>query len=327
MDGASLLLATLEPLSTALHPRALCRLSCSSRALRDALYSSDDCWITAATTFGLPVRSIHRHLIALLFIHMCNIQFSSQSTVRDRLACSLFCRTKGAWCEETKFGAVIENFAVAKLALGSGIPKSTRVAAVSSLVALTKSCTLEFVVRDSDALITSGSNLWLGVMYNRRHLGESLDRPCTAACALAGYETASAEQKNVPFTQSIAERFGAHSVWAMSALGSNGAVWSDGEVNKLTPFRFGGNSAEVVVQMHLDLIKNTLSYTMPFGTTSRPVAAGTLLAVRRLVPRATTSGHPPRLYAVAQLTDVHRPVASRSEASVTVEWRAVRDLL
>ena len=307
----SLLISALEPLSlAALHPRALARLACCSRGLRDALYGAEDCWAATAAARELP------------------------NNVRSRHAYMQFCGTHGLWCEETTFGAVITQGNSVKLQLGSGQPQTTRVAAVNSLVALASSCTVEFSMSGCAALVSSGANLWLGVMYNRTAPHETLDRASTRVRALAGYETAAAnlKGKGKSLTQSIAERFGANAAWVMSALGSHGAVWSDGEV-KLTPFRFGGSStaaadATVFVQMHVDLDRNELRYSMPSDASMPvPTPKSSLTAVRRLIPRSLLMVGPrPRLYIVAQLTDVHRPVTSRTTASVNVVWNSVCNL-
>ena len=300
--------SALEPLSlAALHPRTLARLACCSRALRDALYATEDCWAATAAARGLP------------------------SDVRSRHACAQFCRTHGMWCEETTFGASIQRGSCAQLHLGTGKPLTTRVAAVNSLVALTSSCTVEFEVSGCTALASSGANLWLGVMYNRMSPSDTFDRASTRTRALAGYETAAAHLKGKSFTQSIAERFGANAAWVMSAFGSHGAVWSDGEV-KLTRFRFGGSATAdadaAVVRMHVDLDRNQLRYSMPSDATASSSSADpSFTAVRRLVPRSLLmAGTRPRLYIVAQLTDVHRPLTSRSDACVGVVWKSMSNL-
>lgn len=238
-------------------------------------------------------------------------------------ACFRYADRGGGWCFETAFGCRLDSWS-ASLDLGSGAPVTKRVSAASSLLAIAKSSIIRLSVHDLSACLSdSGANLFLGVAYNSHSLGESLDCAATARNALAAYETVDVAKRagRGANTKSIAERFGALSEWSLTALGSNGAVWSDGSVSRIHKHARFGASEDVPtpVSLVIDYERNEL----------RAIIHGREVAlVRKLMPRRIAGQPAPRLYVVAQLTDVHRshPIVAPQRACVRVAWHGVDDL-
>ncbi len=274
----------LEPLSGYCDPRTLARLGSTCRSLRETLRDpgSSSIWAAAAAHLGISVRE-----------EKCG------TPCRDVL--SAWLARREVFHPDTARGAIISPCNRASLSLAPG---SLRVAAVSSFLPVGPAGRIGFEFRARELTRTHGVILWFGVVYDAQGGGRELDAT-TVDDALCGYEMSRA---------CVAERFGTMG-WGMSALGSNGSVWSQGRVGDMrgSGYRFGGadpdgdpSAPPSRVLMQVDLKRNELS----FQVGSSPW----IVAVKRLLPR----GQQPKVYAVAHLTDIAAPVPAR-RAVATVE--------
>ncbi len=301
--SASLALqALLEPLSGYCDPRTLARLGSTCRSLRETLRDpgSSSIWAAAAAHLGISVRE-----------ERCG------TPCRDVL--SAWLARREAFHPDTARGAIISPCNRASLRLAPG---PLRVAAVSSFVPVGPAGRIGVEFRARELTRTHGVILWLGVVYDAQGGGRELDAT-TVDDALRGYEVSrevGRGRARGTARECVAERFGTMG-WGMSALGSNGSVWSQGRVGDMrgSGYRFGGADPDgdayappSRVLMQVDLRRNELS----FQVGSSPW----IVAVKRLLPR----GRQPKVYAVAHLTDIAAPVPAR-RAVATVEldevWR------
>ena len=311
---ATALLEVLPTLadSGSVAPHDLARLSCCSIAYRDAIRQDDGLWQAAAHSHGL----FHHSAAASSGDGGGGHRPPAGASWREGTAS--FYGSRGAWHPWTAFGATVERADRAVLRLGSGQPSEMRVAAVSGLVSIGRSpCSMTFRLSGCGGL-DRGAVLWLGVLHNKRHPTASLDVG-TVAAALQAYACAWQQP-------CVADRFGPLGEWSMSALGSNGAVWTDGKIKSLcgARARFGADGDEVRMTLLPERRHGELSFLI-FPAASPRVGVA-VNAVQRLFSRAAAGSAPPRVYAIAHLTDVHRaPRACVDGATAVVELGRMED--
>lgn len=285
---ASRIQDVLTPLVDWLDPRTLARLGRTCRTLASTVTDSnaDALWRTVAARSGCPGCSTRAELVARYLgfgIWSCDAAFGADIT------------------GTTHHPATSHGRHCAVLKLGSGWPATRRVAAASTVVSL----------GDYDSVFVSvlevppdGVILWLGVMYHKQG-GRCLDAS-TRDGALSAYDCPelAPEATGRAASGSVAERFSS-AEWSLSALGSNGTVWSDGAVKIIGPeCRF---KAGDVLRITVDVISARRELGVFINGGGHKVLA------RRLTPRAA-AGH--RLHVVAQLTDVAAPQLGRTATAV-----------
>jgi hypothetical protein len=264
-----------------LSPQALSRLRRTSKTIHKALcpHEQAQLWTCAAAATGL-------------------------SGIRGMAEVSQFYRAWPVFCCSCTFGARIEQGRRLVLDLGSSHPVTRRVAAASSVVSMHSSSkeavAFDIAVKQLDNDATHHHVvLWLGVLHNKRD-GAALSH-LTVHDALSAYDVSK-------HGQGMTERFSSGD-WTLSAIGSNGAVWADGTVRRLLgpAFRFGAGD---VVRLIIDYARRELRVRVNGGTEA--------VAVRRLVSRVHggSEAEPPRLHAIAHLTDVAHPILDRHPRAI-----------
>lgn len=205
-------------------------------------------------------------------------------------------------CDSTANSRVDQGGTRIILNLGSAGPR--RVAAAHSLLSVDHYRQLDFVVRE----LTHANNhhvvLWLGIMYSKHDSNDGLSRHLdhtTIDEALGGYHVA-------PQT-TMSERF-ARGRWSMNAIGSSGAVWSDGSVVRIIARRFVAGDT---VSLLLDARKRQ----MRVRVTSAKGVATEHVAVNRLLRTSTGFWtEQARMHAIVHLTDVAVPAVGRQATAV-----------
>ena len=254
-----------------LSPRSLARLASACRATYEAAANDDSVWIAAANHAGL-------------------------SGARSRDAVAKHYRENFTFCSDIVAHANVEQGG-RRIILDLGAAGPRRIAAAHSLLSIGRYREIDFVVRSLSHASNHHVVLWLGVMYCKDE-DRALDTSSHDE-ALAGYDVA-------PQT-SMSERFG-RGHWSMNAIGSSGAVWSDGSVVRMIVRRFAAGDTVTLI---VDGAKRQLRVRV----TSAHGVATEHVAVNRLV-RSTERQATPRMHAIAHLTDVAVPAIGRPARAV-----------
>lgn len=274
---AELLLAVLEPLAWHISPRTLSRISRSSKDAHTSIHADGRLWSAAAAYAGLPAGTHTRQSVVEHYIGTCN------------------------FCTDVTFGATVKDGGRrVVLDLGSAEPRTCRVAAAHSIVSLRRFGTVEFTIRQLEHAANHHVVLWLGLLYDKHH-GRSIEHS-TLREALGAYDVSH------PTGGSMRDRFACRP-WSMNAVGSSGAVWSDGAVVRLLGQRFGPGDR---VRLRLGDDSRSLRVAITHAASG---LCSEHLAIRRLV-RDLSSAAPPRLHAIVHLSDVAVPTIGSSARAV-----------
>jgi len=205
------------------------------------------------------------------------------------------------FCTDVTFGATVKDGGRrVVLDLGSAEPRTCRVAAAHSIVSLRRFGTVEFTIRQLEHAANHHVVLWLGLLYDKHH-GRSIEHS-TLREALGAYDVSH------PTGGSMRDRFACRP-WSMNAVGSSGAVWSDGAVVRLLGQRFGPGDR---VRLRLGDDSRSLRVAITHAASG---LCSEHLAIRRLV-RDLSSAAPPRLHAIVHLSDVAVPTIGSSARAV-----------